>query len=377
MTDAVFHPALNAWTYEAFEALDLEDATSPSLTPTQISGYVDSVLIRLTGSFSYDASGVTGGIITGFYFSEYGVPLVSYTGMSIDVMLLDLGGGLYPMMFGGDDTVTSYWNADTIFFTGAGDDRLRLGSGDDEVDGGKGTDTFVLDQPFVPGQVSALGGTLVIDSALGRDTLINVEIVAFSDVQIAFHLGSSYGDVLTGDSHGAVLRDHVFAGAGNDRVKAGRGDDALFGEDGDDTLFGNGGEDRIQGGTGNDSLNGGGQDDRVFGQRGDDLLIGGRGDDLLHGATGGDRLIGQKGDDVLTGGGGRDVFAFRKGHGDDRITDFEIGRDIIEIGKGASKMSDLSFAQTGGDVLLSFANVTILVENLRVADLDSAGNFLL
>lgn len=87
-------------------------------------------------------------------------------------------------------------------------------------------------------------------------------------------------------------------------------------------------------------------------------------------------MEGGRGSDVLTGGRGTDTFVFQKGHGNDIITDFTIGEDVIQIGRGASRMGQLDFEQQGDDVLVSFANVTILVQNTTVDDLNTSDNFL-
>lgn len=61
--------------------------------------------------------------------------------------------------------------------------------------------------------------------------------------------------------------------------------------------------------------------------------------DRLHGGTGRDTLIGGTGNDLLTGDdkGGRafgDIFVFGKNSGKDIITDFQVGKDVLEIFKG-------------------------------------------
>ncbi len=64
---------------------------------------------------------------------------------------------------------------------------------------------------------------------------------------------------------------------------------------------------------------------RVLAPSGNDRLDGGAGDDVL---------IGMGGNDTLTGGAGRDTFVFsvaRADEGRDRITDFELGRDVLEL----------------------------------------------
>ncbi|EJL6548935.1 type I secretion C-terminal target domain-containing protein [Vibrio cholerae] len=93
-------------------------------------------------------------------------------------------------------------------------------------------------------------------------------------------------------------------------------DDTLIGGAGNDILFGQGGNDRLDGGVGKDTL---------YGGKGIDTLIGGDGNDIL---------IGGLGDDILTGGSGEDLFKWVDGDLDnskDRITDFTIGQDKIDL----------------------------------------------
>ncbi|MFO4666455.1 type I secretion C-terminal target domain-containing protein, partial [Vibrio cholerae] len=85
---------------------------------------------------------------------------------------------------------------------------------------------------------------------------------------------------------------------------------------------------------GNDKLYGGLGDDILFGQGGDDELYGEDGNDILFGGTGNDILIGGFGNDILTGGSGEDLFKWVDGDLDgsrDRITDFTIGQDKIDL----------------------------------------------
>jgi Ca2+-binding RTX toxin-like protein len=116
--------------------------------------------------------------------------------------------------------------------------------------------------------------------------------------------------------------------------------------------------------------------DVLRGDGGDDLILGGRGADTLFGSDGADRLIGQTGNDRLTGGSHADTFVFSRGHGHDTITDFRIGEDMIEITRGANGLQQLGFLEQGSDVRISFANVSILVENVTLSDLMDADNFL-
>ena len=245
--------------------------------------------------------------------------------------------GMRDMIHGrdGDDTITG----------GAGQDFLIGGAGHDRIAGGSNHD--------------------LIEGGFGDDTLI----------------GNSGRDVVRGD-HGADLllagngRDHLLGGAGSDTLDGGRGRDHLDGGADADLLRAGQGNDTVLGNAGDDTLMGNNGRDVLRGDGGDDLILGGRGADTLFGSDGADRLIGQTGNDRLTGGSHADTFVFSRGHGHDTITDFRIGEDMIEITRGANGLQQLGFLEQGSDVRISFANVSILVENVTLSDLMDADNFL-
>lgn len=99
-------------------------------------------------------------------------------------------------------------------------------------------------------------------------------------------------------------------------------------------------------------------------------IEGGRGNDTIMGGDGGDVLEGNEHNDELWGGtdGVTDTFRFRAGDGTDTIKDIEVGIDLIDI-IGATQLSDIGFTQSGADVELTFADITIIVENTTVAQL--------
>ncbi len=187
--------------------------------------------------------------------------------------------------------------------------------------------------------------------------------------------------------------DTIFGNAGSDLVFGGRGKDFLFGGEGDDTLNGGAGRDTLDGAAGDDILFGkGGLGDLLLGGIGEDLLFGGNGkdslsggedNDTLQGDNGRDTLSGDAGDDfinggrhndLLTGGTGADVFVFagRKYEGKDRITDFEVGIDLLQI-KGGD-LADIIIRGTnlGEDTRVILAGGTkIILEGVVAGDLTS------
>lgn len=206
-----------------------------------------------------------------------------------------------------------------------GDDQIRARSGDDVVRGGDGNDTMFGGD----GADLLIGGT-------GNDTLVGNKGTDTLK-------GNKGDDLLKGGGHA----DKILGQAGNDRISGGVGADVLIGGSGADTLKGDGGDDRLKGGNGSDSLNGGAKDD---------VLVGGAGND------------------VLTGGPGRDVFRFREGDGQDRILDFEVGEDRLDIG---TSPGPVSIVQDGENVVLTFHGVEITIDNTTVSAIEDPGNFII
>ncbi len=77
---------------------------------------------------------------------------------------------------------------------------------------------------------------------------------------------------------------------------------------------------RLQAGDGADVLVGNALANRIYGGRGADRISGGSGNDLL---------VGERGNDTLAGGAGADSFEFRRGFGQDRITDWVNDADTL------------------------------------------------
>ena len=90
--------------------------------------------------------------------------------------------------------------------------------------------------------------------------------------------------------------------------------------------------------------------------------------EILKGGDGDDQLNGGKGDDVLQGGAGSDAFIFDISHGFDKITDFEIGADVIDLSGNISISSfdDLVLSQDSSDALIQ----TSAADQIRLSNID-------
>ncbi len=112
----------------------------------------------------------------------------------------------------------------------------------------------------------------------------------------------------------------------------------IYGRGGSGVVAGDSEDNRMYGSAGNDTIVGGGGDDEVYGGDGDDFLTGDHpgpdaedGDDTLYGGAGRDDLYGGAGDDILQGDAGNDIFIYEGNDGDDIITDFTIGEDVLDL----------------------------------------------
>lgn len=153
--------------------------------------------------------------------------------------------------------------------------------------------------------------------------------------------------------------DTVNSGGGNDTIHAGSGRDLVYAGSGNDAAYGDAGRDTIYGGSGNDLIEGGSDNDALFGEASHDTILGGQGDDYLAGGAG---------NDVLTGDGAgfaarEDTFYYDSNFGDDIITDFDLGRDVLEIKGGINATSvadpaDLAplVTEIHGNAVIAFSN---------------------
>lgn len=250
----------------------------------------------------------------------------------------------------GDDTLNG----------NAGDDQLFGGKGNDTLNGGAGDDTLYGDE----GQDRLLGkgGDDLLYGGEGNDTL----------------LGGGGNDKLYGEDGNDTLR----GGSGSDTLYGDAGKDLLKGEAGFDALYGGGDNDRLLGGGDADILNGGDGDDTLRGGTGDDQLYGDAGNDRLFGEAGKDTFHGEAGDDALFGGADADRFEFvGTGFDHDRIKDFEIGIDVLDMGwlaraldlsGGSIKVSDV----TGGVKFAVDAANWVIIEDLTLKQLTAGTDYI-
>ena len=139
----------------------------------------------------------------------------------------------------------------------------------------------------------------------------------------------------------------------------------MFGAQGNDILFGGNGADSLNGGTGDDELHGNNENDILNGFSGNDSLNGGNGDDSLRGGDG---------DDTLSGNAGVDTFIFGDGWGNDTITDFSNGNEVLDMRTviGLDSLDQITVTRGPNDqgVLLTFGANTILLQGRVPSQID-------
>ncbi|MBC6438773.1 MAG: hypothetical protein GDA52_11765, partial [Rhodobacteraceae bacterium] len=319
------------------------------------------------------------------------------------------GGGGDDLLHGGagDDSLTGY-AGDDLLVGGWGDDHLGGNAGADTLEGGRGDD-------WLSGGSGA--NSYVIANHSGHDNIWNFtfgeDVIIFrgDDVPDSFddltftlvdrdgnphekgwreeYRESHWGDnppnswfntlITWGDEDSSILmqpyedkirpvdlsaEDFIFAEGAADTTGARGKVNELEGTDASDTLTGSSGRDSVDGGTGNDRLIGRADNDVINGGVGRDTLAGNRGDDTLDGGRYSDTLIGGHGDDVLTGGKWKDTFAFATGHGNDVITDFEDGMDLIHITASDVGFDGLAIADKGSAAVVTWDGGSITLEGV-------------
>ena len=329
------------------------------------------------------------------------------TGVKID--LTDFGGGTITLegVTSASDLTSYMFDLPIIGDTGAntltggaGYDRIDGGAGDDTLTGGGGGDTFsfdeghgddtitdfetgkdvidlsAFDQAITWAQLSAKITTVTDSNDPNTVTGLEIDLSDWGGGTITLEGVTSTGDLTeamfnlpsgeTGEENNDESQ-YIVGYSGDETIDAGGGHDVVFGEEGDDALSGGAGHDWLFGGEGDDTLEGG---------AGQDTLIGGEGADTLSGGAESDWLSGGTGDDTLTGGAGEDAFVYAPAHGNDTITDFTNGEDMINLSlfENITQFSDLSATQDGSDVVIDFTSQgggTLTLENFTLSDLDA------
>ncbi len=253
----------------------------------------------------------------------------------------------------GNDTLVGGSNDDLLQGLG-GNDFLDGGFGFDVIDGGAGNDTTTYD---------FFSGPIVANLATG---------------EVSFPGNSNRTDTL-------ISIENIIGSQGNDTIIGDNGDNRIEGNAGNDLLDGGFGFDIIDGGVGNDTTsydffsgpivanlkkgevsfpgNSNRTDtlisvENIVGSQGDDKLIGSNGKNKIVGNTGDDRIDGKQGNDLIETGSGDDIVVLHKKGGFDRVSDFEVGSDLIDLKR--VQFGELTIQQKGDDVLLKVGKANLM-----------------
>jgi len=121
----------------------------------------------------------------------------------------------------------------------------------------------------------------------------------------------------------------------------------------------------ITGDSGNNTLSGAALDDLIYGRAGNDTLYGNGGDDILFGGGGLDQMY---------GGAGADVFIVDNGPDQDRILDFELGLDRIDLSRWGMVYdpSDLTITSHAGGATIQFGGLSLDIRTEDASTLTAA-----
>ena len=144
------------------------------------------------GSFTYNASGVTGGTVTGMYWTQGNSPVLSMSGLKFDFLdaLNASSTKLEQLAFKGNDTFNG------TFFN----DGFYGHTGNDTFNGGEGRDTVFYDGNKASIGVSASGAGFKVNTLGKVDTLNSIERIDMGDGSVLAL------DVKAGENAGSAYR---------------------------------------------------------------------------------------------------------------------------------------------------------------------------
>jgi Ca2+-binding RTX toxin-like protein len=317
----------------SFEALQLDSAANTVFNVAIELITYDNAMTVLIGGAGTDI--VSTGLYNGFF------PTLSFANWSADDTVVFYGSqyfttiaatGTHPGLYrivGSDvaDTITGTVSRDRLE-GGLGDDTLNGNGGIDSLYGGDGTDRLIVD---------ASGSGTTVDGGTGTDTLAVSGAVSLGGI------ASIEAIELTAGSNLTLTTSQLMAGLAPNTQLSGSGTitvnleanvfTAMTGFQGvgapiNFVLNGSSGDDYIKAAHFNNTINGG---------VGRDFIRGGNGVDTIDGGADNDKITGWGGADILTGGSGSDQFRYfyatdsGTGAAADRITDFTIGSDVIDL----------------------------------------------
>jgi len=277
------------------------------------------------------------GLLNGdvFFDNATGTGIINNSGSILGDVTLDTA----------TDTVINSGTVSGAILMKGGNDTFdgRGGHVGDSVSGGTGDDTFIIDDATIVLNEYQAQGTDTVQSTVGwklGDNFENLTLLGDGNIR---GIGNSEVNTLTGN-------------IGDNRLRGKGGNDIINGGEGDDKAWGAAGLETIHGDDGDDILHGGLNDDVIYGDNDNDVLYGNRNNDTLYGGNGADRLIGGLGRDTFYGGEGEDEFVFNRKNDStdtvdaDKISDFVIGEDVIDLSGLAGSLNYIGTAGFSGAV---------------------------
>ncbi|WP_016948862.1 FG-GAP-like repeat-containing protein [Anabaena sp. PCC 7108] len=273
--------------------------------------------------------------------------------------------------------------------------------------GNTGDNFYVVDDIGDIIEESPNGGTDTVRSSVTYTLGDNVERLTLAGTNNINGTGNDLNNNITGNIGNNILdgrggNDSLYGDAGDDTLIGGDGNDNLFGGEGADALIGGNGNDTyfiddmgdtitedVNGGidtvnssvtftlsdnverltlTGTDNINGTGNalNNNLTGNSGNNILTGNAGNDYLYGNAGDDILIGGLGNDTLFSGVGNDIFRFNSANeGLDRIQDFVVGTDVIQISTSGFGVALTVNASLDASAFRSGAGITTANNNVQ------------
>lgn len=237
---------------------------------------------------------------------------------------------------------------------GNGNDTLNGKAGADIMIGGLNNDAFVVDNAGDVVIEYRNEGTDKISSKVAYTLPADVENLTLTGTSAINGTGNDLANNLIGNAAANQLR----GGDGNDMLNGRAGADTMIGGRGyDNYVVDNAGDivtenlnegtDKISSRvtytlpanvenltlTGALAINGTGNglDNYMIGNSNANQLKGGAGSDILKGGGGNDILNGDTGTNTLTGGTGNDIFRFTSASHIDKITDYNVANDTIQL----------------------------------------------
>ncbi|MDO8299394.1 calcium-binding protein [Lacisediminimonas sp.] len=301
---------------------------------------------------------------------------------------------------GGNDWLAAYSGSPNQLFgldgndtlMGAdGNDLLNGGFGNDSLNGGRGNDVLHGAQGNDTLTGSYGSDTFVFQRGDGQDAIINaasdkltgdidkLHLPDLNPSNLRFERIGSDLLISVNDSIDTIKITGLLGGASTKSI------DQVSFADGtvwtraqllaqEISFYGTAGNDILTGYSGSpNKMNGLAGDDRLTGNDGNDLLEGGAGNDTLNGSVGNDVLDGGIGADSLSGSYGSDTFVFRRGDGQDVISNTwreKQAQDIDTLHLPDLDPSELRYERIGNDLWI---RVNDSADTIRVVNFLGGG----